>query len=419
MVRVTRQSTLWLQLLFCFGLASFYFYDYLLRVLPSVISRGIIEAYDLSFLSFGRLCAAYYFIYVPMQLLIGLLVDRYQLIYLTTLALLLSALGCCLFANAHYALLAEIGRIVMGVGAGFIFIILLKAVTEHIIQKQFTFFIGTVMGIGMSGGLITDMTFVFIARSWGWRLSCYLISFAGLIFTALSLWYFFRDRKTSYISGILPTWREDINNIKMLLKDRQLWINCVIGAALYLPISGFVESWGIRYLNEANQLSSLSASIAMSLFFLGFAIGAPILGWCYDRTRQYQMILTSGAVGMTILISIVLYVPDLSAFTLAIYLFALGFCSASLIIIFALNQEKVEVQNVGKVFGMTNFVIMLAGGAAWLIGLFIHCLAPYARINSLINATSKYQLAFLILPTALLFAVFLSFYVRDAKEWNQ
>ena len=412
MSRIMRESLFSVQLICCVGLGVFYLYDYLLRVSPSVLSRGVIEAYQLSFSSYGLLCTSYYLIYVPLQLVIGFLVDRIQLFYLMTFSLLLSALGCYLFANAHAFWIAEVGRIIMGMGAGFIFIILLKTISLHVLQKQFSFVIGTLMGVGMLGGLIMDMIFVFVMQAWGWRLTCYLIVVIGLLFSIFSLLY------SAHVPDLAesqnkPSLTEDIKYYKDLLLDKQLWIRGIIGVALYLPIAGFVESWGIRFLNETSQLSLWLAAIDMSLFFLGFAIGAPILGWYYDRSRQYQLILTTGAIGMTILLSIVLYVPELSALNIALHLFLFGFFSSSLVILFALNQEKINGSNAGKIFGAMNFILTLAGGGAWLVGILLNVLGPYSVPY---YTTSKYQLAFLIFPAALLLAVFLSFYVRDYQD---
>ncbi len=414
MLRTIFKTKYTLPLLFCLGLAIFYLFDYSLRVLPSVIAPGVTEAYRLSPIAYGNLCAYYYLIYVPLQLIVGLLVDRYRLVYLMTFALLLCALGCYLFANAHSYWLAVGGRLAMGLGAAFIFVSILKAISQRFSKSRFTFYLGIVICIGMLGGLVMDMFLVFVIKHWGWRLTCYFLSFSGLILVLFNIVDFKFERNVSRLSAKRKPLRQDIKDLISIMSNRCLWVQCLIGALLYLPIAGFAESWGIHFLNHTGQLSQLFASLDMGMMFLGFAVGAPILGWIYDRTSEYQLILTAGTVGTTILLSIVLYVPDLSTAKIGLFLFLLGFFSSSSVVVLALNRKLASKADAGKVFGVTNFVMMLAGGSAWLIGVIIQSIenSSYANFFSLYSV-SNYQLAFIILPCGSLIAVFLTFFVRD------
>ena len=57
--------------------AIFYSYEYLLRITPSVMEGALRHHFSLSATGFGLLSASYYYAYVPMQLPVGLLMDRY------------------------------------------------------------------------------------------------------------------------------------------------------------------------------------------------------------------------------------------------------------------------------------------------------------------------------------------------------
>jgi MFS family permease len=412
MLRKLIQAKHLIPIIFCLSLAIFYLYDYLLRVLPSAASNGLDQAYDLTFISYGSLCASYYFIYVPMQLVVGVLVDRYQLTKLMLIALVCCAFGCVLFANAQVFWLAEIGRLAMGFGAGFIFITVLKIISVRISGHRFALYLGAVICIGMLGGLLMDSALVFLMQKWGWRLVCYLLALVGILLVVANYSFSYpKNRLDKTVFEVMPL-KRDIEKLKQFFTDRRLLVQCVIAALLYLPIAGFAESWGIRFLNHTSQLSPIFASFDMSMLFLGFAVGAPILGWFYGRTGEYQLILTVGAVATTILLSIVLYVPELSAGKIGIDLFLLGFASASTVVILALNRQLASKYHAGKVFGVTNFFMTLAGGSAWLVGLFIHLITKNSLPSILpVYGVSNYQLAFLILPAGSLLAVFLTFYV--------
>lgn len=57
--------------------AIFYSYEYLLRIAPSVMENALRTHFNLSASGFGFLSSIYYLAYVPMQLPVGVLLDRY------------------------------------------------------------------------------------------------------------------------------------------------------------------------------------------------------------------------------------------------------------------------------------------------------------------------------------------------------
>jgi len=63
--------------LICGIAALFYCYAYFLRAFPSVMSSDIIDHFHMTAGDFGNLTAFYYYAYTPMQLPVGLILDRY------------------------------------------------------------------------------------------------------------------------------------------------------------------------------------------------------------------------------------------------------------------------------------------------------------------------------------------------------
>lgn len=414
MLRMLKRSRHYVATLFCLNLAIFYLYDYLLRVMPSVLSHGLHQAYHLSYVSYGYFCASFYFIYVPMQLVIAVLVDRIAFRRLLMFSAVICAFGCYLFANAEYFVLALTGRLLMGLGASSILVAVLKSVALRVSERRFTLYLGIVICVGMLGGLLMDSVLVFVLRVWGWRLACFVLAAMGLFFAVINLRGATLEMAPVHKREKL---KNDIARVLFYLTDRKLWVRCLIGALLYLPIAGFAESWGIAFLKQNSQLSHLYASVDMSMIFLGFAIGAPVLGWLYDRTSQYQLILTVGAVGVTILSSIILYVPELFEIKLALLLMLLGFFSSSTVVVLAMNRRLAGHKDIGKVFAVTNFIMMLAGGAAWLVGTLVHFLIKYAVLARFsIYSLSDYQLALVLLPCGSMLALLLSFYVYNEAD---
>src|SRR6185437_7103252 len=57
--------------------ALYYCYEYLLRISPSVMTQELMRMYDLTATEVGLFSAYYYHAYVPLQIVLGLLMDRY------------------------------------------------------------------------------------------------------------------------------------------------------------------------------------------------------------------------------------------------------------------------------------------------------------------------------------------------------
>ena len=57
--------------------ALFYFYEYLLRIEPSVMMPNLMSTFGISAGLLGLIIALYYYAYTPLQLVVGVLIDKY------------------------------------------------------------------------------------------------------------------------------------------------------------------------------------------------------------------------------------------------------------------------------------------------------------------------------------------------------
>ena len=99
----------WFPWLVCGLGALFYCYEYMLRIAPSVMSQDLMMAFKIGLGAFGNLVAFYYYAYTPMQLPVGVMMDKYGPKRLLAFAALVCALGTYLFAHTNLAG-AQVGR---------------------------------------------------------------------------------------------------------------------------------------------------------------------------------------------------------------------------------------------------------------------------------------------------------------------
>lgn len=121
----------------CSLAAIFYCYEYLLRIAPSVMVPELMQAFRANATELGILSAFFYFVYTPMQIVVGLLSDLYGPRRILTIAIITCAIGSYLFSTANILLAAAIGRSLIGFGSAFAFVCILKLAAIWLPQRFF------------------------------------------------------------------------------------------------------------------------------------------------------------------------------------------------------------------------------------------------------------------------------------------
>ncbi|MFC3908114.1 MFS transporter [Legionella dresdenensis] len=405
--------------------AIYYSYEYFLRISPSVMEPALREHFNLSATGFGLLSAFYYYAYVPMQLPVGVLLDRYGPRLLLTIACMVCVIGTFLFASTSIFWVAATGRFLVGFGSAFAFVGVLKLATIWLPEDKLAMVSGMAAALGTIGAMIGDNLLGHLVRQVGWSTTVNLTAYfgIGLVFV---LWFGIRDRKGSQkTSGTIHSFRKSMIDLGIILSNRQIWINGMFGCLVYLPTTVFAELWGIPYLKHAHDLTQGDADFANSLLFLGFTIGAPLMGLISDKLKRRKLPMLFGAAGAAIIMMIVLYMPGLSLFNLNFLMFTLGLLYSAQCIVFAVGRELSPNEAAGTAMSITNMIVML--GAMFLqplVGkLLDFSLATHAAalpVGSLSTeklqqfyTADDYQFALSIIPLGIIIAAILTFFLRE------
>ncbi len=259
--------------------ALYYCYEYFLRIAPSVMMPELMQTYHLNGAQAGSLSAFYYHAYVPMQILVGLFMDKYGPRRLLTMACLLCALGTYFFASGHSLMLAQVGRFLVGFGSAFAFVGALKLATIWLPPNRFALVSGIILCLGMMGAMMGDILLRLMVDAVSWGVTLYMSALAGVVL-AVILWLIIRDSNPAQYSPPLHaiTFRGLLRGLWGAIRNPQIWLNGLVGFLLYISLSAFAELWGIPYLTQAHHLSSTHAASANSMIFLGWAVGGPFWG---------------------------------------------------------------------------------------------------------------------------------------------
>ncbi len=407
--------------------AVFYSYEYLLRITPSVMEPALREHFSLSATGFGIFSACYYYAYVPMQLPVGVLMDRWGPRRLLTLACAVSVLGIWMFAGTSIVSFAAAGRFLTGFGSAFAFVGVLKLATIWLPEDKLAMVAGLAAALGTVGAMIGDNLLGAMVRHLGWQHAVNLTALFGLGVIVL-MWFGIHDKKKNLDEdgGTVTSFKEGLADLKFILTSKQIWINGAFGCLIYLPTTVFAELWGIPYLSHARGLPLESAEFANSLVFMGFMCGAPLWGYVSDRLHQRRVPMFIGALGAGIMMTLVLYLPGVKVNMLYIMMFILGLFYSVQAVVFAVGRELSPKEAAGTAIATTNMFVML--GAMFLQPL-IGSLLDHSVVSRYgqtlasmqlktdgmreLYTTGDYRFAMMVLPIGIFLAAFLTLFLKE------
>ena len=136
----------------CFVAALFYCYEFILRIIPGALQTELSTALGhISATTFGQISALYYFAYSPMQMPVGMLMDRFGPRRLLTFACICCTLGSWMFTLTSSIFLVCSGRFLVGFGSSFAFVGVLSLALHWLPKRYFSLVVGLITTLGMLG----------------------------------------------------------------------------------------------------------------------------------------------------------------------------------------------------------------------------------------------------------------------------
>ncbi len=404
--------------------AIFYSYEYLLRIAPSVMEEALRSHFNLSATGFGLVSSTYYLAYVPMQLPVGVLLDRYGPQRLLTFACFICVLGTFAFTATSIVWVAAVGRFLMGFGSAFAFVGVLKLATLWLPENRLAMISGMTSALGPIGAMLGDNFLDIFVEKMGWIKTLNTTALFGIVLTVV-LWFGIRDRKGNTSQhGTVTSFKKGMMDLGIILRNKQIWVNGMYGCLVYLPTTVFAELWGIPYLRHAHGLTAEAAGLANSCLFLGFIVGAPLMGYLSDRLQRRKFPMLIGASGAALVMMMILYLPGLTESSIQGLMFLLGLMYSSQAIVFAVGRELSPGEAAGTAMATTNMIVML--GAMLLQPLVGHLLdfslsahmgttGTGMVVDNLqkLYTVDDYQFALSIIPLGILIAAILTFFLKE------
>lgn len=377
----------------------YYFYEFFLRVILGTIATELMTDLRIGAEQFALIGSAYYLTYSMMQTPVGILVDRYGVRLLITLACFVCNIGVFLFAFANGFTLALIARLLIGFGSSFAFVSMLMLALNWFPREQFALITGLVQFLGAIGPFLGGAPLSFVLTKMGndWRLLLIYIVIFGLILNLCLVLFVRTSPKGKPSEMIYVSKRESLwKKLLELIKNRQVWWTVSYAGFIYaaLPILG--AFWGTSYLRSQGFSRETSAFI-ISMIWIGLAAGSPLIGKLSDKLKRRKMPLIFASILGIFASSLILYFSISSKLYLCILFFCIGLASAGQSLSFAVISEHVPRKLHATAIGLNNSSItFFASFIPPIVSVLIQAASPD---GAKVFSEQAFKFGFLVIPS--------------------
>ena len=394
--------------------AAYYFCDYSARVSPGVMADYLQHDFSVSAAGLGILSSFFYYPYVLMQIPVGLMVDRYSVKWLLTIMATITAIGCGFFGMADTLMMAALGRILIGFSAAFAFVSALRLAAVWFPPDKLGLLAGLTQALGMLGASVGEAPVALLVSSVGWRHTMLILAFAFIVLAAL-IYRFVQDRPKHKKILIKNVEHMPISqSLRLVLSKPQSWINAVFAGLVFAPTAVLGELWGPTYLQYGRGLGMHSAAFATGLIFIGWGIGGPITGWLSDRISKRKPLMIASALAGLVIMSIVIYVPNLSKLQIYGLFLLFGMSNTGVAIAYAVSTEIHKKEVVGTSIAFTNMSSIFIGAMLQPIaGKLIDWQAGEFANDITMLGFSDFQAVLWILPVCSAGAFLLALLIKE------
>lgn len=397
--------------------ACFQFYKYLLQTYPSVITHELMNEFDLTGVGLGNLAATFYYSFLVTQLFVGVLLDKFSTRFITSIAIFTCALGVFLFSYSTTAFEACLSRALIGIGVAFTTVAFMKLASLWFAPKYYPFVSSLVATSTMLGVVFGQMPLAKFIGYLGWRYCLFVIGIAGFVL-ALLFFLLVRDQPKS------PSWRlpeckiqYSFKDALSVIKNKQNWLLMLYAGLVFSPLAVFCGLWGTPFLQEAYHLNKEQSALMVSIAFIGFGIGSPILGILSSSVLNMRLVMISFTLLSCAAICIVLYSSGMPMWLLGTLLFIFGFCLGTYMLVFSAGRAVNPPHLTATVIAMINMGDILTGLAEPAIGKILDLTWDGKIVNGVhYFSVGDYHLALTVLPAFLIISTLLLITVKDSLK---
>ncbi len=338
--------------------ASYYAFQYILRVLPNLMLNDILQKFHIDAAIFGQYSGLYYIGYALAHLPLGFALDRFGTKRVLPVCVLLTVGGMVPLLVSDHWLYPCIGRIMLGVGSSAAILGLFKVIFYCFGKAKFTRMLGISVSIGLCGAIFGGAPVSMLIDAFGWQLVVKGAIVTGIMLAAL-LYISLpakesRDVETS--SRTTSIWQD----LKALASNTKFFTLCILAGLMVGPLEGFADVWGGEFFRVTYGLDRNIANGIPSFIFWGMLIGSPILSYLCDKQKKYFEVVAVSALVMGICFALMLTgVLPMSVLYVNVLMIGI-FCAYQIPVIFKISTY-LPTNMMGISTACVNMIIMSFG----------------------------------------------------------
>ena len=378
---------------------GFLLYKYLLQIFPAVMTEQLQASFHLSAFQLGNLAACFFYAYFIMQIFSGPLLDRYALKYISSLSIIIAAIGAYLFSVTNHLWLILIARVLMGAGAAFATVSYLKMAVIFFDKKYYAVIAGFLTVGVMIGALCGQAPLAYLVKHSGWQHSTLMISGIGCIIAICYL--LFPKNQTT------PTSSNFFAGLLFIMKKKHNWCLLMYSGFAFAPLAVFGSLWGIPFIQVSDHLSTISASEMVSWLYIGFGVGGVFFGYIAKASQRLYPSMFIGLAVSFISLCLFVYSGLTSHIIQTMCLLFLGIGTGAFMLGFNLGKNLNQLLLAATVVAFINTGDAFLGGITDpIIGKILDSTHSGNKLLLTDISMHSYHLAFAILPLYLLVSVF-------------
>lgn len=344
-----------------FCTASYYCYQFMLRVSPGIMSHELMSTFSIQACSLGILSSFYYSAYAAMQIPLGMLMDYFGPRRIIASSCMLAATGTLVFSLAENLHIAAFGRLLVGAGAASGFIGTLKIATLWFPLHRVSHMIGLTMLLGTLGATFGGAPLGFMIDQLGWRYTLIATSIIGFSL-ALTIYLIVRDHpQEDHTSQVISPLKNFLDGFYLVITTKQIWLLAFYGFLMYVPLATVADLWGTHFISMNYQIDHKLAASVVSFIYMGVVVGSPLMVFFSNIVQKRRVPMFIAALNSLVIYSSIFYLNQVSLELMCVLMFLGGVTFGGQLLIFASAVEIMPPYVTGVVLGFLNMIVMLSG----------------------------------------------------------
>lgn len=344
------------------ALALFFLYQYMLRTFPGVMVDEIRAHFKITAEQFATLGSLNLVAYALLQIPFGILTDRIGVKKMCAISISICIIGTLLFVYAKTFWVAQLSRVITGVGSAAAFMCALKFIADHIPVGKRGFLMGATLAAGAFGALIIGNSEKLIGDVVGWLAILKYSIVAGVILLSFLLIAIKPAKKDSNIELNRKPLNKVIKDILNIFCSKSIIIYAVLAIGLFTPLTALSDLWGTAFIKQKFNLPKADSAQLVMVLYIGLTFGSLILPWLSEKYKILNQSIIFCSFVVLGLFCLIIYLPVQEGLnSLLVLLFSLGFFCGAEMMCFTGALIPSHKHDSGEIIGVVNTLNMLGG----------------------------------------------------------